>query len=155
MGVAAPPPPAAGPGFAPPYAVGPPGIGAGSGMASRAGAGETRKAAEPFAAAAAAAVGSREQLRSRRRRRVVMRGYAHECMEMNINVDPDRSGLHTGSTATSAHGAGPFGFTGTVRKRALAATGLATLADDDFGGGPVLPMVPGSWEAEHSGGAGQ
>jgi PPE-repeat protein len=152
---ASPPPPAAGPGFVPPYAVGPPGIGAGSGMASGAGAGDKRKAAEPFAAAAAAAVGSREQLRSRRRRRVGMRGYAHEFMEMNINVDPDWSGLHTGSTATSAHGAGPLGFTGTVRKRALAATGLATLADDDFGGGPVMPMVPATWNAAQNGEAGQ
>lgn len=80
-----------------------------------------------------------------------MRGYSHEFMEMNINVDPDWSGLHSGSTATSAHVAGPLGFTGTVRKRALAATGLATLADDDFGGGPVLPMVPTTWNAVHSG----
>jgi PPE-repeat protein len=152
---AAPPPPAAGPGFVPPYAVGPPGIGAGSGMASRAGAGDKRKAAEPFAAAAAAAVGSREQLRSRRRRRAGMRGYAHEFMEMNINVDPDWSGPHTGSTATSAQGAGPLGFTGTVRKRALAATGLATLADDEFGGGPVMPMVPATWNAAQNGEAGQ
>src|ERR1700742_2967228 len=65
---AAPPPPAAGPGFVPPYAVGPPGIGTGSGMASSAGAGDKRKAAEPFAAAAAAAV-AREPRRARRRRR--------------------------------------------------------------------------------------
>jgi hypothetical protein len=152
---ASPPPPAAGPGFVPPYAVGPPGIGAGSGMASKAGAGDKRKTAEPFAAAAAAAVGSREQLRSRRRRRAGMRGYSHEFMEMNINVDPDWSGLHSGSTATSAHGGGPLGFTGTVRKRAMAATGLATVADDDFGGGPVMPMVPATWNAALSGEAGQ
>jgi PPE-repeat protein len=145
---ASPPPPAAGPGFVPPYAVGPPGIGAGSGMAGRAGAGDKRKAAEPFAAAASAAVGSREQLRSRRRRRAGMRGYSHEFMEMNINVDPDWGGQHIGSTATSDHGAGPLGFAGTVHKRALAATGLATLADDAFGGGPVLPMVPATWTAD-------
>jgi PPE-repeat protein len=150
-----PPPPAAGPGFVPPYAVGPPGIGAGSGMASRAGAGDKRKAAEPFAAAASAAVGSREQLRSRRRRRAGMRGYSHEFMEMNINVDPDWGGPHIGSTATSDHGAGPLGFTGTVHKRALAATGLATLSDDAFGGGPVMPMVPATWNAGRSGEAGQ
>jgi PPE-repeat protein len=72
-------------------------------------------------------------------------------MEMNINVDPDWGGPHSGSTATSDHRAGPLGFTGTVRKRDLAATGLATLADDEFGGGPVLPMVPGSWIADQSG----
>jgi PPE-repeat protein len=152
---ASPPPAAAGPGFAPPYAVGPPGIGAGSGMAGKAGAGDKRKGAEPFAAAAAAAVGSREQLRSRRRRRAGIRGYSHEFMEMNINVDPDWDGPHSGSTATSDHGAAPLGFTGTVRKRVLAATGLATLDDDDFGGGPVMPMVPATWNAGQSGQAGQ
>src|ERR1700742_5110359 len=151
---AAPPPPAAGPGFVPPYAVGPPGIGTGSEMASSAGAGDKRKAAEPFAAAAAAAV-AREPRRSRRRRRAGIRGYAHEFMEMNFNVDPDWGGAESGSTATSDRGAGPLGFTGTVRKRALAATGLATLADDDFGGGPVMPMVPATWNAAHSGEAGQ
>jgi PPE-repeat protein len=152
---ASPPPPAAGPGFVPPYAVGPPGIGTGSGMASRAGAGDKRKAAEPFAAAAAAAAGSREQLRSRRRRRAGIRGYSHESMEMNINVDPDWGGPNSGSTATSDHGPALLGFTGTVRKRALAATGLTTLADDDFGGGPVMPMVPATWNAGQSGEAGQ
>jgi PPE-repeat protein len=152
---ASPPPPAAGPGFVPPYAVGPPGIGAGSGMASRAGAGDKRKAAEPFAAAAPAAVRSREQLRSGRRRRARIRGYSHEFMEMNINVDPDWSGPHSVSIASSDHGAGPLGFAGTVRKRALAATGLATLADDPFGGGPVMPMVPATWNAGQSVEAGQ
>ena len=151
---ASPPPPAAGPGFVPPYAVGPPGIGASSGMASRAGAGDKRKAAEPFAAAASAALGSREQLRSRRRRRAGMRGYSHEFMEMNINVDPDWGAPRSGSMASSDHGTGPLGFTGTVRKRALAATGLATL-DDDFGGGPVMPMVPATWNAARSVEAGQ
>jgi hypothetical protein len=42
-----------------------------------------------------------------------------------------------------------------VRKRVLAATGLATLDDDDFGGGPVMPMVPATWNAGQSGQAGQ
>ena len=80
-----------------------------------------------------------------------MRGYAHEFMEMNINVDPDWGGPESGSPATSDHGAGPLGFAGTMARSASAATGLATLADDEFGGGPVLPMVPGSWTADHSG----
>jgi len=147
-------PPPAGPGFVPPYAVGPPGIESGSGMSSSAGAGDKKKAAEPYAAAAAATAAARKQLRSRRRRRAGIRGYAHEFMEMNINVDPDWDGPHSGSTATSDHGAGPLGFTGTVRKRALAATGLATLKDDDFGG-PAMPMVPATWNAGPSHKAGQ
>lgn len=143
-----PPPPAAGPGFVPPYAVGPPGIGAGSGMTSSEGAGDKNKAAQPNAAAAVAAVAATGEQRRPRRRRVGVRGYAHEFMEMNINVDPDWSGPpDPGLTLTSDHGAGPVGFAGTVRKRAMAATGLATLAYDDFSGGPTMPMVPGSWNA--------
>jgi PPE-repeat protein len=137
-------PPSAGPGFVPPYAVGPPGIGSDAGMASTAGAGDKRKGAEPFAAAAAAAAVS-GQHRSRRRRRAGMRGYAHEFMDLNINVDPNWAEPSVGSTATSDRGAGTLGFTGTARKSRSAAAGLATLDGDDFGGGAVLPMVPGSW----------
>jgi PPE-repeat protein len=142
--VPASPPPPAGPGFVPPYAVGPPGIGPGSGMTSSAGAGDKKKAAEPYAGAAAATAAARDRHRLRRRRRAGVRGYAHEFMEMNINVDPDWSGPAV--TATDS-GAGPLGFAGTVRKRALAATGLATLSNDDFGGGPAMPMIPGTWTA--------
>jgi PPE-repeat protein len=142
-----PPPAAAGPGFVPPYAVGPPGIGAGSGMASTAGAGDKKKAAEPFVATAAAAA-ARNQQRSRRRRRAGMRGYAHEFMEMNINVDPDWAEQPSGSTATSDRGSGPLGFSGTVHKSASAAAGLITLDDDEFGSGAVLPMMPGTWSTD-------
>ena len=134
-------PSAAGPGFVPPYAVGPPGIGSGFDVASTAGAGDKRKAAEPFAAAAATTAAERGQLRARRRRRAGMRGYAHEFMDMNIAVDPD----FAGPRATSGSGAGPLGFAGTVHKRVAAAAGLATLDHDDFGSGAVLPMVPGTW----------
>jgi len=143
----APVPPAAGPGLVPPYAVGPPGIGSGSGMAGSARANEDKKAAEPFAAGAAASAAEGGQLRSRRRRRAGMRGYAHEFMDMNISVGPEWAG----STATSDRGAGPLGFAGTVAKPATAAAGLATLDHDHFGGGPVLPMVPGTWNAEAGG----
>jgi len=139
------PPPPAGPGFVPPYAVGPPGIGAGSGMASRAGAGDKKKAAQPYAAAAAATAAARDRHRSRRRRRAGMRGYAHEFMEMNISIEPDWSGP---AATVSESGAGPLGFAGTVQKRALAATGLATLSNDVFGGGPAMPMIPGTWTAD-------
>ena len=144
----APPPPVAGPGFVPPYAVGPPGIGSGSGMGSTAGAGDKNKAAEPFAAAAAVAAAARDRHRSRRRRRVGIRGYAHEFMEMNIEVNPDWAKPRGGSTAASDRGAGPMGFAGTTPKRVSAAAGLATLDDDDFGGGAVLPMLPGTWNSD-------
>jgi PPE-repeat protein len=68
-------------------------------------------------------------------------------MEMNINVDPDWGG----STATSDRGAGPLGFAGTLSKTDSAATGLATLDDDEFGGGPTMPMLPATWNADHDG----
>ena len=144
-----PPPPAPDPSFVPPYAVGPPGIGSGPGMASGAGAGDKDKAAEPWPAVVAAAAARRGQLRSRRRRRAGVRGYAHEFMEMNVSVDPAWAEPRVGSTATS--GAGPLGFAGTAHKRASAAAGLATLDDNDFGGGAVLPMVPRTWNANQDG----
>jgi PPE-repeat protein len=46
----------------------------------------------------------------------------------------------------SDRGAGPLGFAGTASKvNTGAATGLATLADDDFSGGPRMPMMPSTW----------
>ena len=143
-----PPAPPPGPGFAPPFAVGPPGIGAGSGMSSSASAGDKRKAAEPYAAAAAATAAARDRQRLRRRRRAGVRGYSHEFMEMNINVDPEWS---PPTAVASERGAGSLGFAGTVGKSAMAATGLATLEDDEFGGGPTMPMVPGTWNSERDG----
>jgi len=134
------------PGFVPPYAVGPPGVGLGPGMSNSASAGDKKKAEEPNAATATAAAAARDLRRSRRRRRAGARAYAHEFMETNTNVDSERNA----PVATASHrGAGPLGFAGTVRKPTVAATGLATLSDDDFGGGPVMPMVPGSWNVEH------
>ncbi|MFZ0227149.1 MAG: hypothetical protein WA622_26780 [Mycobacterium sp.] len=45
-----------------------------------------------------------------------------------------------------APGAGSLGFSGTAGKvSAGTATGLATLADDDFGSGPRMPMMPSTW----------
>ena len=143
------PPVAGGGGFVPPYAVGPPGIGVGAGMSSSAGAGDKKKAAEPNSAAAAAAVAAREQQRSRRRRRSGLRGYAHEFMEMNVKVDP---AWGTPLTVASDHGAGALGFPGTVRREPVAAAvGLTTLAGDEFGGGPAMPMLPGTWNADQAG----
>ncbi|MGA9493475.1 MAG: PPE family protein [Mycobacterium sp.] len=147
---AAPAPPAAagGGGFVPPYAVGPPGIGTGEGMGVGAKTQEptsrgSAKAPEIAAATAGSAVPRR------RRRRVVMRGHGNEYMDMNVHVGPkwdDPSGDHT---VGSDQGAGTLGFAGTVRKEAGAqATGLTTLTSDEFGGGPNMPMLPGTWESE-------
>jgi PPE-repeat protein len=149
-----PPPAAAGSvGFAPPYAVGPPGIGFGSGMSASASSSAKRKAPEPDIAAVAAAAAAREAARARRRGRQRQRGYGDEYMDMNIDVDPDW-GTPPGeepvaSTVASDRGAGDLGFAGTARKEAVAgAAGLTTLAGDEFGGGPKMPMLPGTWDPD-------
>jgi PPE-repeat protein len=102
---------------------------------------------------AAAALGavSRGKSRLRRRRRAEMRDYADEYADMNFDVDPD-----WGSTEASNQGAGPLGFAGTVHKDIVAeAVGLATLSGNGFGGGPTMPMVPGTWSSEAPEGEGE
>jgi PPE-repeat protein len=144
-------PPAGIEGAAYPYLVGSPTVRASTGMSSSA----QRKASEPdaAAAAAAAAASAREKQRGRRRRRAGLRGYGDEFMDMNVQVDPDWGGPPgeepVASTVASDRGAGNLGFAGTARKETVAeAAGLTTLAGDEFGGGPPVPMVPGTWEAE-------
>jgi PPE-repeat protein len=145
-----PTPPAAGggPGFVPPYAMGPPGIGVGSGLGASAKTQEPTSrgsAKAPEIAAVAAAAGAPR----RRRRRAAMRGHGNEYMDMNVQVDPDWGAPPGGETAASAHGAGPLGFAGTVRKEtAVEAAGLATLTGDEFGNGPQMPMLPNTWVRE-------
>ncbi len=148
---APPPPPAGIEAAAYPYMVGGPTVGAGTGMSSSA----QRKAWEPDAAAAAAAAAASagEKQRARRRRRAGMRGYGDEFMDMNIQVDPEWGGPSGGepvaSTAASDRGAGNLGFAGTARKDAVVeASGLTKLAGDGFGGGPSIPMLPGTWEPD-------
>jgi PPE-repeat protein len=52
----------------------------------------------------------------------------------------------------SDHRAGTLGFAGTVRREPVAAAaGLTTLAGDEFAGGPAMPMLPGTWNADHAG----
>jgi PPE-repeat protein len=136
-------------GFGYPYVVGPPGVGLGSSMSSSAGSGAKKNALQPDIAAVAAAAG--EQARSRRRRRAKLRGYGREFMDMNIHVEPDwdapRGGELAASTAASGQSAGALGFAGTARTEAgISAAGLTTLISDEFGDGPVVPMVPGTWE---------
>ncbi len=145
-----PAPTAAGAGFPPPYIVGPPGVGFGSEMGTRASSGAGKKTSEPDTAAAAAASAARQQGRARRHRRVTERGHGHEFMAIDIEVAPDwgaTPSAQLASTAGSDQGAGTFGFAGTAGKNSAArAAGLATLTHDEFGGGPTLPMVPGTWD---------
>jgi len=144
---ATPSPAGGGTGFVPPYAVGPPGIGVGSGMRTSASSGAKKKGSEPEVAAAAGTAAPKAA-RARRRRRAGLRGYGDEFMAMNVNVDPDWG---PPESASSDHGTGPLGFAGTVRKETVAAAGLTTLAGDEFGGGPTMPMMPGSWNSDQAG----
>ena len=104
------------------------------------------------AAAAVGAVG-RDKARARRRRRAELRDHADEFADMNVEVDPDwgapANGEPVASTVASDRGAGSLGFAGTVDKESVAeAAGLATLSGNGFGGGPSMPMVPGTWGPE-------
>jgi PPE-repeat protein len=79
-----------------------------------------------------------------------MRGHGDEFMDMNVEVDPDWD-APTGEEPEAApvasdRGAGTLGFAGTLRKDATSrAAGLTTLAGGEFGEGPTMPMVPGTW----------
>jgi len=143
----APPTPAAGPGFSPPYVVGGPTME--SWMSAKAKTHEptSRGASRAPAAAAVVAAAAKERTRSRRRQRAKQRGQADEYMDMNVDVDPD-----WGTTEASDSGAGPLGFSGTVSKGSEQAAGLATLADDGYGNGPSMPMLPNTWSPEGEGG---
>ncbi|OBA83847.1 hypothetical protein A9W99_05375 [Mycobacterium sp. 1164966.3] len=139
------PTPAAGPTPPPyPYLVGGPFMGAGTGMSTSA----HRKAREPEIAAAAApsAASAREKERARRRRRAAMNehhhGYRYEFLDLDSDAEPPPS------TVASDQSGGTLGFTGTAPQTAGAASGLITLKDDGFGGGPTVPMVPGTWEPD-------
>ncbi|MFZ0714944.1 MAG: hypothetical protein WAN02_12165, partial [Mycobacterium sp.] len=77
-----------------------------------------------------------------------LRGYGDEYMDINVEVDPDWGAPAGGATAASDQGAGPLGFAGTVAKGSAQAAGLATLSGDEFGAGPRMPMLPGTWGPE-------
>jgi PPE-repeat protein len=98
--------------------------------------------------AAAAAVPSRAEARARRRRRAAMREYGDEFLDMDsdIGVAPE---YELASAVASGSGAGRLGLAGTAPKdAAVGVAGLTKLAGDEFGGGPRVPMVPGTWDHE-------
>jgi len=150
----APPPPTAVAGVAYPYLVGGPTVGGSTGMSSSA----HRKAPEPdsAAAAASAAASAREKQRARRRRRATVkdryRGYEFMDLEPGNGAETDPFAdpvTYSAASVASGRTVGTLGFAGTVRRDAdIAAAGLTTLAGDEFGGGPSVPMVPGTWEAD-------
>jgi PPE-repeat protein len=108
--------------------------------------------------AAAAAVPRRAEARARRRRRAAMRDYGDEFLDMDsdIGISPDYGQADEDErlayAMASRNGAGRLGFAGTAHKDAdLQAAGLTELAGDEFGGGPRMPMVPGSWDQDTEG----
>ncbi|BBX96276.1 PPE family protein [Mycobacterium lacus] len=153
----APPPP---PATAPPPVTGA-GIGAGMGAGMEsfgylaggldsvarkaAGSGARKKAAEPDSVEApAVAPTPQEPARSQRRRRAkvkqVGRGYEY------MDLEPDDE--QRVAPAASDRGARTLGFAGTLPTQTATAAGLTTLTDDAFGGGPRMPMMPGTWGAD-------
>jgi PPE-repeat protein len=112
-----------------------------------------RTAPEPNTAAATVASAAREQARARRRRRAKLPDYGDQFMDMDVEVDPDWGAppdvQAVAATAVSDQRAGLLGFVGTVRKHTVAeAAGLTTLGGDEFGGGPRMPLLPDTWEAQ-------
>ena len=106
---------------------------------------------------AAAAVGavSRDKVRARRRRRAELRDYADEFADIDSDLSP-RPEPEQASVLASDRDAGSLGFVGTVHKdTTAAAAGLATLSGNGFGGGPSMPMVPGTWGPEAPEGEGE
>jgi PPE-repeat protein len=106
---------------------------------------ESKAPAAHIPAAAAVGVSSREKARARRRRRAALHDYGDEFADMDRDFEP-AAGAEP-ATAASGNGAGRLGFAGTVGEETVTeASGLATLAGDEYGGGPTMPMVPGTWE---------
>jgi len=73
------------------------------------------------------------------------RGYRYEFLDADGGEEAAQQALAS-AAAASDRGAGALGFAGTAHKDAAEATGLATLAGAEFGGGPSVPMVPATWE---------
>ncbi|OBH97095.1 PPE family protein [Mycobacterium sp. E2733] len=100
--------------------------------------------------AAGAAAASRAEARARRRRRAALRDHSDEYLDMDsdIGVPPDYDDEdRLAAAVASGAGAGTLGFAGTARKQnAFRAAGLTELTDGEFGGGPTMPMMPGTWD---------
>lgn len=129
----------------PPYAVAPPGIGFGSTNSAPAAAGAKRNALEPDLAAAVAPAAVRKAARTRRRQHMHRRDNADEFMDMDNDVDPE---WDVPAATESESSSGTIGFSGVAPKEAAAAVGLATIAGDEFGSSPRMPMIPSGWNPD-------
>ncbi|OBK32294.1 hypothetical protein A5658_16430 [Mycobacterium sp. 1245111.1] len=114
---------------------------------------ETKAPAGSIAAAAAVAAASPAKSRARRRRRAMQHDHYDEFADMDVDVDPDWGTQDdrelVSAAVASGSGSGSLGFAGTVGKDGAAeASGLARLSSNEFGDGPRMPMVPGTWEQQ-------
>ncbi|WIM90201.1 PPE family protein [Candidatus Mycobacterium wuenschmannii] len=126
----------------PPYAVAPPAIGFGAKNSAAAAAGAKRPAPEADSAAVAAATTARKAARTRRRQQLRRHDNADEFMDMNVDVAPE---WERPAPTGSERGSGTMGFSGVATKSAATAAGLATIAGDEFGDSPRMPMIPSGW----------
>ncbi len=142
----APPPPAAQAFF--PYAVGGgPGIGFGSGHKTATISASSRsKTPAQDSAEVAAAAAARRRSRRRQQQQAVERGYADAYADLEPDPETAFELDPPPDVAAADQGAGLLGFAGTTSKASPQAVGLIALAGDGFGGGPTLPMLPGTWE---------
>jgi PPE-repeat protein len=123
-------------------------------LAMGSGIGAQAKTHEPTSrSAAAASTRDPAPVRRRRRRKVKQLGRGYEYMNLDDDLGDDAppGGEQVASAAASDQGAGTLGFAGTARQEVTEAAGLTTLAGDEFGANPRMPMLPGTWEPDQTG----
>jgi PPE-repeat protein len=101
----------------------------------------------PAVAVASSAASARERRRARKKRGAIARDYGDEYMDMDADFEPTPP-ARAPRVSASTRGAGPMGFTGTAPAGTTEAAGLTTLQGDSFGGGPVNPMMPSTWDPD-------
>jgi PPE-repeat protein len=117
-------------------------------LASRAGVGARRTAAEPDSNAAAVAAGAQRRTQRRQRRRAASRDHGDEYLDMNIDVIPD---WQSDTTTASARGVGALGFAGTESESDAPTAGLVTMPVTDLGDGARMPLLPTTWGSGRDG----
>lgn len=98
------------------------------------------------ALASAKAPSARAPVRARRRRRMEMKEYADATMVLDPDFSPPDAPATTSGASES--GAGVLGFTGTAQRADARSTGLIRLRGDVFGDGPVVPLLPETWDQD-------
>jgi PPE-repeat protein len=115
----------------------------------------SRSAAAAPALAAAASTPEPAPARRRQRTKVKQLGRRYEYLELDDATGQGPGGSpekpRVASAVASDRGAGTLGFAGTAREDVTEAAGFTTLASDEFGGSPRMPMLPGTWNPDQAG----